>query len=405
MAFIRTILAFLLSAGLLIPGGHLFAAHISVTLDTALTNGTDWAYGPGVAIKKDGGHPYIRAQDGGFITSPTFDLAITSITVVAWNASEKTKREAEIVPETSVGFGTTPPRPHALTLSTLPQSYSFFWPRESLVQSFTIQSIEKTGSSGSINFSTIEIDGHPLTPMPTALTTASIRRDSFVAKWENGPTVQSNLIHLLKKEVKTFDSVQATSSTAGISPDLLGPGFGGESLCSVSNGNGIVQIGTGKRQGFLSYSGVSSYAGRHLVCTAQRHPYQDEGKVMQIQWVLNGSTNDIARVTLDDSPVEYRVDLSSVPDNAALLLHSTRKTNGRILLSSFGFANTIATHLVRSEGGKRACQFRVSGLLPRTDYLWMVTAFSADAMASAPSAYQAVRTTDRPPPALVIRFR
>ena len=126
---------------------------------------------------------------------------------------------------------------------------------------------------------------------------------------------------------------------------------------------------------------------------------------MQIQWVLNGSTNDIARVTLDDSPMEYRVDLSSVPDNAALLLHSTRKTNGRILISSFGFANTITTHLVRSEGGKRACQFRVPGLLSRTDYLWMVTAFSDDAMASAPSAYQAVRTTDRPPPALVIRLR
>lgn len=88
MRFVCTVFpsVFLLAA-ITLSGGRLCAAHVEATFGIALTNETDWAFGPGVLINKESGYPYIARMDDGFIASPNFGFAVTSVTVEAWNAT------------------------------------------------------------------------------------------------------------------------------------------------------------------------------------------------------------------------------------------------------------------------------------------------------------------------------
>ena len=126
---------------------------------------------------------------------------------------------------------------------------------------------------------------------------------------------------------------------------------------------------------------------------------------MMLQWILNGETNDIARVDLDSVPHDRTVNLSSVPDGATLLISPPRTNNARILLSRFGFITPVVSRVIPNPSMSRNLQFRVPDLTAETDYIWTVSAFAADGTESPDAASISVRTNDLPPPGLIIRFR
>lgn len=405
MRFVRTVFTLaLLFAGILNPCGRLRAAHVEAVFDSALTNGTDWSYGPGIRIKKDNGYPYIYTRNGGFITSPNFDFAITSVTVEAWNSGATTTRQVELAPSTPSGFrGETSPATYLLDLTNFAQELTFAWPRESAVQALTLRSAENGG--GNVYFRSISIDGAPLTPIPTNLSVGAVYGESFVARWENGESICSNRLTVFKKDLKLFDFVRSKGQPTNIAASVLGPQFGGENLYSATNADGVVQIGTGRKRGWLSYSGLASFHNRQLVLTVRRYPHKDEARYMMLRWVLDGATNDLARVDLDAVPNDRIVNLSSVPNGATLLISPPRTNNARILLSRFGFVTPVCTHMNPCPNKSRKRQFRVTGLTPETDYHWTVSAFAADGTESPDSASVPVRTNTLPPPGLVIRLR
>lgn len=403
MRFVRTTFAFaLLFAGTLIPCVRLRAAHVEAIFGVALTNGTDWAYGPGVLIDKNDGCPSIKKRDGGFIASPNFDFAITSVTVEAWNSSATTSRKVELVPSTPSGFRGEPPVTYRLDLTNSARKLTFAWTRESAVQSLIIRSAEGVGS---VHFGSIVIDGVPLVPIPTNLSIGAVYGESVVARWENGDGVCSNRLTVLEKDLKVFDFARSTGQPTNISVSVLGPQFGGENLYSATNANGVVQIGTGRKRGWLTYSDSDSFHNRQLVMTIQHYPNKKEAKYMMLRWILDGETNDLARVDLDAVPNDRIVNLSSVPDGATLLISPPRTSNARILLSRFGFVTPVGSHMVPNPDLSKKRQFRVTGLTPETDYHWTVSALAADGTESPDSASVPVRTNSLPPPGLVIRFR
>ena len=395
---------FLLFAATSLLGGRICAAHVEATFNAALTNETDWVYGSGVQIYKEGDYPYIRKQDGGFIASPNFGFAITSVTVEAGNSTANTSRKVDLTPIAPSGFRGDSPETYRLDLTEDPQKLTFNWSRESAVQALTIRAA--AGGSGNVYFRSIVIDGASLTAVPTNLSVEAAYGDSFVARWENGKGICSNRLSVFRKDVKAFDFARAKSQPTSISADILGPGFTGENLYSATNADGVVQIGTSEKRGWLAYSDSETFRSRQLFLTVQRYPHKDEAKYMMLQWVRDGETNDIARVDLEDVPGNRTVSLSSVPDGATLLVSPpNRTTHTRILLSRFGFLSPVGEHVIPCSGlaGKR--RFRVPGLSRNTDYFWTVSAFADDGTESPDSASVSARTNDLPPPGLVIRFR
>lgn len=394
----------LLLAATFSPCGRLRATHVEAVFDAALTNGTGWVYGPGVHIKKDNGHPYIYARSGGFITSPKFDFAITSVTVEAWNSGVTTSRQVELMPSTPSGFrGEQPPAIHHLDLTNSARELTFAWSRESAVQALTLRSSES--GVGNVYFRSIAIDGTPLTPMPTNLSVDAVYGESFVARWENGEGIRSNRLTVSRKDLKVFVFARSRGQPTNISVNVLGPQFDGENLYSATNADGVVQIGTGEKPGWLSYSDSDSFRNRQLVLTVQHYPHKEEAKHMMLRWTLDGETNDVARVDLEAAPRDRTVNLSSVPDGATLLICPPRKRNARILLSRFGFVSPVASHVIPAPGTACRRRFRVTGLTLETDYDWTVSSFADDGTESPDAAPVSVRTNDLPPPGLVIRLR
>ncbi len=405
MRFVCTVFpsVFLLAA-ITLSGGRLCAAHVEATFGIALTNETDWAFGPGVLINKESGYPYIARMDDGFIASPNFGFAITSVTVEAWNATANTTRKVDLTPIAPSGFRGNPPETCRLDLSEDPRKLTFTWPRESAVQALTIRFAD--GGNGNVYFRSIVIDGAPLIPIPTNLSVAAVYGESFVARWENGDGICSNRLSVFRKDLKAFDFARpAGRNPTNISVEVLGPGFSGANLYSATNADGVVQIGTTEKRGWLAYSDSASFRNRQLVMTVRRYPHEGEAKYMMLQWMRGGETNDIARIDLADAPGDRTVSLSSVPDGATLLISPPRVRNARILLSRFGFISPVGTHTIPSTGIACKHRFCVPGLTRNTAYLWKVSAFAADGTESPDSTFVPVQTNTLPSPGLVIRFR
>ena len=394
---------FLLFAATSLLGGRICAAHVEAIFNAALTNETDWVYGSGVQIFTASDYPYIRKQDGGFIASPNFGFAVTSVTVEAGNSTAKTSRKVDLTPIAPSGFRGDLPETYRLDLTEDPQKLTFNWSRESAVQALTIRAA--AGGSGNVYFRSIVIDGAPLTDIPTNLSVASVYGESFVARWENGKGICSNRLSVFRKDVKTFDFARAKSQPTNILAGVLGPGFTGENLYSATNADGVVQIGTSEKRGWLAYSDSETFRSRQIFLTVQRYPHRDEAKYMMLQWMREGETNDIARVNLDDVPGDRTISLSSVPDGATLLISPPNKTNSRVLLSRFGFLTPVGEHVIPCSGLAGSRRFRVLELSRNTDYFWTVSAFADDGTESPDSASVPARTNDLPPPGFVIRFR
>lgn len=70
---------------------------LEVEFTENLTNETEWVYAPNTKIGKEKGF-HITSAESVAVASPTFDFAITSVTVVAHLASENTRRTLYVIP-------------------------------------------------------------------------------------------------------------------------------------------------------------------------------------------------------------------------------------------------------------------------------------------------------------------
>ena len=403
---------------------------VNVVFDQALTNGTGWVYGPQIFFNK-AVEPYIRAKDGGLVISPEFDFAVTSVVIVLKNTTETEKgRQTWFSPVVDGVVMTNSVWTRVVRASGEKEEVRVEWAREAGVRAFSFYS--GTGR-GNTYFYKAKVMGAGVAESPKECRVEEKEGTRFVATWKNGEGIVSNRVDVMKVEEHPFEAEYVTNFTfdavvndgkaiKNLDVEKLGAAFDGWVLRVPSNSVGIVQIGASTNAGgIVVRPEIGSYEGISLVVRARRYPNNEEGKLMPVQWVVGGVTNEIVRVELGDEMKEYVVGLDGVDAGAAILVRSMVKvvsgkgdvyegSNRRVLIDAIGFAQEVKeAYAVTNVVTRQFCcgreRMRIGKLERETKYLWTVKAYNKAGEDSADVGWMEVETTDGPPPPFVFRVQ
>ncbi len=402
------------------------ASEVDVIFNDTLTNGTGWVYGPKISFNKENDIPYIRAKDGGQVISPDFGFVVTSVVVALKNTTATEKaRKTWFSPVVDGVVQESSPWTQIVQAPAEREDAKIEWPKDAGVRAFSFYS--GTGS-GNTYFYEARILGIGAAESPVGCQVVVTNGTSVEVAWENGAGAVSNCVEVATVETFpfaadfvtnfTFDAIaNEGKSIRNLDAAELGEDLDGWVLRVPTNSVGIVQLGSGTVAGGIVVKPVlSTYEGLSLVVRAGRYVNKEEGNLMPVQWVLNGVTNELARVVIENEMKEYVVGLDGVDAGAAILVRSMVKgdvyegANRRVWLEAVGFARKVreayaVTNLVARKFCRGRSRMRVGGLEKRTRYVWTVKAFNEEGQDSVGIGWMAFETTGAPSPATIIRVQ
>ena len=225
---------------------------------------------------------------------------------------------------------------------------------------------------------------------------------SFIAAWSNGSEVASSEVRVIatntvpfSADYREFYDFSFISNPSGnlrsVADDITGkwPVLGGFELNAPADSEGVFMIGSSTKTGLLTLAHPGTCSDKQLVITANRFVTKenDEGNVMPVFFIADGVTNDLAVLTIGDSPENYCIPLATVPDGAVLAISSVTnrvrsgKANARTIIHTIGLAESVTPQHVETNEIVRVSSptnwARVGGLEPDSDYLWSVRGVDA----------------------------
>ena len=396
-------------AATLIATTTLRAKTVEVAFDSALTNGTGWAYNDKVKSNNTG---YYTGSQGAAITSPRFDFAVTSI-VLHVSTTASCTRNLVVSP---VEDG-APVAALARTYADIPKGTNsdveVAWNAADGVRSFIIES--KTGAQN-LYFLSAVISGVPAVDQPTDLAVTKSRTTSLRLSWSGPANAASNRVEILSVAPReTGDGPLAEydfsefSNTGGnpkdVTDDLTNaiPAFADSSFIYLpARSEGVIQISIDEKKGHLVHSGFDDCSNLSVVVSLKK-PNASQGSDFGIAYLKDGITNEVASVALTTDFATNVVSLAQVPPGAPIVFNTRgAETKRRVVIDYLAFVESpgMETNVVASVVAARS-PATVGGLAPSTGYLARVTAFDADGNESKPSETVEARTADIDPPTVI----
>ena len=376
-----------------------------VTFDVALTNETKWVYRETEFVSS--GEMQITKKDA-FVQSPTFDFAITSVSVSARNAGAETSRDLKIIPLTGSDTALAPI--DITPASTAYSSIDITLPAEEQIKSFKIES---TSGSGHIYIKSAVISGVPILETPRDLQASEIYCDRFTASWTPDAAATTHKIEITKKVETPFTAqyttnyvLSALQNTGGSSKDITStissnlPEFDGQSIYIPLNTVGVIQIGSTTKAGILILPPQESYANLKLVIRAKYCDNDPAHEEMPIYYISGDVTNKITEVEFKNTFEIKVVDLKAfaIPSNTRIALTSPDHNDKRFQIDLLGFATETKeaesfTELVVSTT-VRTPHYTAKALEPNTEYSWSVISYGEDGATSKRTEWQSVSTNN-----------
>lgn len=400
------------------------AVEIHVEFNESLTNETSWVYGSNTKISNEKGF-YITGGDSLAVESPTFDFAITSVTVVAHRASENTDRKLYAVPMTVAGAledricDITPTGANSTEISC-------GWPKESGVRKI---GFKIAGESGNVYLLSAKILGVSIPYPPEDLEASRVGGRQLDIKWKNSDAVVGCkvLIYKASWQDEYFETVCSCDfdkegfENAGGNPKKIGnlaesyPDFEGSMLIYLpTNTIGQIQISTADDKGVLKHKGFDDCALLHIDMTVRKYfsseAKEEDSSIMTIGYEdPSGTTNVFATLNLESEFKRELITLKGFPPNTPILFNATgNKTNHRVAIDEINFIKNYSPAGERMELIREmdTCEskIRIVDLERNTDYIIKVTAFDVRGKESE-SAELRVRTTSQNDAGFYIRVQ
>ena len=424
--------AFLMVLGLVFLSAVGMGAEVEVEFTDSLTNATEWVYASNTKISKDKGF-YITSAESVAVTSPTFDFAITSVTVVAHLASENTKRTLSVFPMDGDQLMEDKAQEIAPLLSDATE-VSCAWTKESLVRKIGFR-IE--GDSGNVYLLSAKIYGVSIPYPPENLETSRLGGKQITIKWQNPESVQSNNIRVYKatwreessEMVCSYDfnqysneggSNQKLDTFDGSYSDFAGSTF----IYLPANTMGQIQISKSDEKGVLRHKGFENYDPFYVDMTLRKYFYvktteengvttteehEDNGTMTIGYEGPEGITNVFTTVNLEKEFQRQIIPLKGFPANTPILFNATgNKTNHRVIIDEMKFIKNYSPagerHELVQEINTSESKIRLLNLERNTDYVIKVTAINAEGKESE-NAELRVKTSSQNDSGFVIRIQ
>lgn len=388
-----------------------------VDFNEAQTNNTNWAFNRVKFYANKTNNAYLWTSDCS-IVSPRYSNPVAGISISCMASSERTQRRIEVTlldcNGNEVDGGTrelVPPVERGIVGISLGGG--------SGVHQFVIGA---SSGEGNIHLydCTVLLDGGAA---PEELVNEKVTGSSFVGAWKACDGADFYLVDLYRVDetpsawscAKIMEDFGAAANAGGnpVQIEEIGSLFAsldGSRVYVPAHTNGLVQIGTGSKAGWLALSGCAVENGDALIFRAQRYLHNEEGRVMSLYWTDGVQTNSFDSVTLCDEMTDYEVPLAEVPEGACVMLRSTKSTNGRVWLDSVAVVSgyrpaSVATNLV--VGAKRAAnaRCRFTGLEKGATYLWGVRSVCGGDVSSCSELVQVVPDGDPDMPGFSVMVR
>lgn len=398
--------AFLMVSGLVVLSAVGMGAEVEVEFTDSLTNGTEWVYAPNTEISKDRGF-HITSAGAIAVTSPTFDFAITSVTVVAHLASENTRRTLYVIPMDGDQLMEDKAQEIAPLLPDATE-VSRTWTKESLVRKIGFR-IE--GASGNVYLLSAKIYGVSIPYPPENLEVARIGGRQITVKWQNPENAVEYKLAVYKSSwnQETFETVAsydfnevsndgATNEKADDFIDKY-PDFSGSTLIYLpAKSAGQIQISKSEEKGVLKHRGFGDCDSLSVDMTVRKYFHvtaveEDGGSVIkevEDNGIMTigyeepaGMTNVFARVDLEKEFKREIIPLKGFPADTPILFNATgNKTNHRVIINEMNFIKNYSPagerHDLVQEINTSESKIRLLNLERNTDYVIRVTAIDAD---------------------------
>ena len=386
----------------------------SITLEVEftenLTNKTEWVYTDKTKTSGDG-KLYISSKDGVAVISPTFDFAITSVTVVARHTNITHDRKLlytfPMVNEEHTDDET-------LWREITPEGNDenvvcCFWPKEKRIRS--IGFMAKNGSDGNIYLLSAKIYGVSIPYPPENLETSRIGGKQITIKWQNPESVQSNNIRVYKStwSEESFETVCSYDfnefSNDGASNKKVDAftgnysDFAGSTLIYLpTNSVGQIQISKSDEKGVLKHKGFENYNSLCVDMTVRKYftsketeenggtviKENEDDDTMTVGYEYPaGTTNVFETVNLEKDFKREIIPLNGVPADAPILFNASgNKTNHRVIIDEIKFIKNYSPAGERldlvQETNISGSKIRLSNLERNTDYVIRVAAADAN---------------------------
>lgn len=417
--------AFLMVSGLVFLSAVGMGAEVEVEFTDSLTNRTEWVYASNTMISDEKGF-YITKAGAIAVTSPTFDFAITSVTVVAHLASENTRRTLYVIPMDGDQLMEDKAQEIAPLLPGATEVLRT-WTKESLVRKIGFRI---AGETGYVYLLSAKICGVSIPYPPENLETSRIGGKQIAIKWQNPESVGSNNIRVYKstwndesfERVVSYDfnadGFENASDNDEISNNLLVesyPDFAGSSWIYLpTNSVGQIQISKRGEKGVLKHKGFEDCDSLWVDMTIRRYfnstSNEKETETMTIGYKEpEGTTNVFTTVKLEKDFKREIIPLKGFPANTPILFNATgNKTNHRVIIDEMKFVKNYSPagerHELVQEINTSESKIRLLNLERNTDYVIKVTAINAEGKESE-NAELRVKTSSQNDSGFVIRIQ
>lgn len=381
-------------------------AEVEVEFTDSLTNGTEWVYASNTMISDEKGF-HITKAGAMAVTSPTFDFAITSVTVVAHLASENTRRTLYVIPMDGDQLMEDKAQEIAPLLPDAAE-ISCNWPKEADVRKIGFR-IE--GASGNVYLLSAKIYGVSIPYPPENLEAARIGGRQIMVKWQNPDNAVEYKLGVYKSSWNQesfetvasydFNEVSNDGATNEKADDFIDkyPDFSGSTLIYLpAKSAGQIQISKSEEKGVLKHRGFGDYDSLSVDMTVRKYFHvtaveEDGGSVIkevEDNGIMTigyeepaGMTNVFARVDLEKEFKREIISLKGFPANKPILFNATgNKTNHRVIIDEMNFIKNYSPagerlELVR-ELNTTEQKIRIPNLERNTQYIIKVTAVDAN---------------------------
>ena len=424
--------AFLMVLGLVFLSAVGMGAEVEVEFNDSLTNGTEWVYASNTQISDEKGF-HITRTGAIAVTSPTFDFAITSVTVVAHLASEKTRRTLYVIPMDGDQLMEDKAQEIAPLLPDATE-VSRTWTKESLVRKIGFR-IE--GETGNVYLLSANICGVSIPYPPENLEATRVGGRQITVKWLNPEVVKGNKISVYKSSWNeesyetvssyNFNEVSNDGATNEKADDFIDkyPDFSGSTLIYLpAKSAGQIQISKSEEKGVLKHRGFEDYDTLSVDMTVRKYFHvtatEEDGsgviKEVEDNGIMTigyedpaGTTNVFATVDLEKEFKREIISLGGFPSGKPILFNATgNKTNHRVIIDEMKFIKNYSPagerHELVQEINTSELKIRLLNLERNTDYVIKVTAINAEGKESE-NAELRVKTSSQNDSGFVIRIQ
>lgn len=390
------------------------AAEVEVAFTDSLTNETEWVYTDKTKTSDDG-KLYLSSKDGVSVISPTFDFAITSVTVVAYHSSDNPVRRLFAVPISGndISDGMTDLKREITPRNGKNQdAVACSWNKEKHIQAIKFHMEE--GSSGNIYLLSAKILGVSIPYPPENLEATRVGGRQISIKWQNPDNAVEYKVGVYKSlwREESFETIcsydfnaerfQNKGNNDEITANLLiesYPDFAGSTLIYLpTNSVGQIQISKSNEKGVLKHKGFENYNSLCVDMTVRKYftsketeenggtviKENEDDDTMTVGYEYPaGTTNVFATVKLEKEFQRQIIPLKDFPANTPILFNASgNKTNHRVIIDEINFiknyspAGELQEQIQELNTDEQ--KIKLSNLERNTDYVIKVTAIDAD---------------------------